>query len=78
MIFNFRKGFDGEVNTPKPKQPLIAISANVIGENSSLHKAYCESVIAAGGVPIIIPYVSDYTTLRPLLMVFVVDFNFSI
>ncbi len=36
------------------ERPIIAISANIIDENSALHFAYSEAVVAAGGVPVIV------------------------
>ncbi|MFI3248213.1 MAG: membrane dipeptidase [Rikenellaceae bacterium] len=54
MIFNFNRGFnDGSLKFGE--RPIIAISANIMDENSALHFAYSQSVVDAGGVPVIIP-----------------------
>ncbi len=67
MIFDFDKGFDNEAIAPRSCRPLIAISANVIDENSALHAAYSQAIIAAGGVPLIVPHTCDSAALRAIV-----------
>ncbi len=45
-------------------QPLIGISVNVDGETSRLHQAYIQSILDAGGVPLLIPATTDADALR--------------
>ncbi len=55
MFFDLKKGFDNaDIQLSNP-MPIIAISANIINENSALHFAYSRAIVDAGGVPIIIP-----------------------
>ncbi|MFI3263486.1 MAG: membrane dipeptidase [Rikenellaceae bacterium] len=68
MIFDFNKGFNGEPISEKVTRPLIAISANVIDENTALHAAYSEAIIAAGGLPMVIPHVCDSSILQSIVM----------
>lgn len=67
MIFDFKKGFNNESINNKTERPLIAISANIIDENSALHSAYSEAIIAAGGIPMIVPHVCDCETIQSLV-----------
>ncbi len=55
MIFDFKKGFNDDASLPFAELPIVAISANIMDENSALHFAYSEAIVAAGGVAIIIP-----------------------
>lgn len=55
MIFNFNNGFDNDESLLFAERPIVATSANIMDENSALHFAYSEAIVAAGGVPIIIP-----------------------
>ncbi|MFI3266879.1 MAG: membrane dipeptidase [Rikenellaceae bacterium] len=68
MIFDFNKGFDNQCVELGVRRPLIAISANVIDENSALHKAYCKAIINAGGAPLIVPHVCEYAALKAIMM----------
>ena len=45
-------------------QPLIGLSVNVDGETSRLHHAYVQSVLDAGGTPLLIPATTDADALR--------------
>ncbi len=67
MIFDFKRGFDCCDKGCRSDRPLIAVSANVMDENSALHCAYSEAIVAAGGVPMIVPHVCDAATLRALV-----------
>ncbi|MFI3295396.1 MAG: membrane dipeptidase [Rikenellaceae bacterium] len=55
MIFDFEKGFNDNKSLKIKERPIVAISANIIDENSALHFAYSQAIIDAGAVPIIIP-----------------------
>ncbi|MFI3292750.1 MAG: membrane dipeptidase [Rikenellaceae bacterium] len=55
MFFDLKKGFDDDNLRLSVLMPIIAISANIMNENSALHFAYSQAIIDAGGVPIIIP-----------------------
>ncbi len=66
MIYDFKKGFD-DTSLNFNKKPIIAISANIIDENSALHFAYSQAIIDAGGVPIIIPANSSAEALTSLM-----------
>ncbi len=57
-IFDFNKGFNDKPISHFEPRARIAISANIIDENSALHFAYTKAIIDAGGAPVIIP-VSD-------------------
>lgn len=67
MIFDFNTGFNNQDIQNKATKPLIAISANVIEENSALHKAYSLAIAQAGGIPLIIPHIPCPTTLQALV-----------
>ncbi|MFR9501251.1 MAG: membrane dipeptidase [Rikenellaceae bacterium] len=71
MIFDFEKGFDDSEQLKVKQRPIIAISANIIDENSALHFAYSQAIVEAGGVPIIIPANCDAEAITSLL--FTVD-----
>lgn len=47
--------------------PIIGISCSHPGYNSSVRMTYSESVIKAGGIPIIIPITTDSTTLTRII-----------
>ncbi len=66
MIFDFKKGFDNEAFS-LTERPIIAISANISEENSALHFAYSQSIVDAGGVPIILPANCDANALNSLM-----------
>ncbi|MFI3314328.1 MAG: gamma-glutamyl-gamma-aminobutyrate hydrolase family protein [Rikenellaceae bacterium] len=59
MIFDFKKGFDDNESLQFNQRAIIAISANIIDENSALHFAYSKAIMDAGGVPLIVPANSD-------------------
>ncbi len=67
MIFDYKKGFNAEPIDKKIVRPLIAVSANVMDENSALHIAYSEAIVEAGGVPVVVPHVCDSTFLRTVV-----------
>ncbi len=67
MIFNFEKGFNDKESHPKAQRPIIAISANIIDENSALHFAYSQAIVDAGAIPIIIPANCDRDSLISLI-----------
>lgn len=49
------------------RKPVIGITANVVDGNASLRNHYYEQVVNAGGVPMIIPSVSDTDTIVNIL-----------
>lgn len=67
MIFDVKRGFDGQSIEVQIKRPIVAISANIIDENTALNYAYSEAIIKAGGVPMVVPHVCDSTVLREIL-----------
>ncbi len=67
MIFDFNQGFDNNESLIFSQRPLIAISANIIDENSALHFAYTQAIDDSGGVPIIIPANSSAESLNSLM-----------
>lgn len=67
MIYNFAKGYNDDRAIESQKRPIIAISANIIDELSTLHFAYSQAVMDAGGVPIIIPANCDAQSLHSLM-----------
>lgn len=40
-------------------RPVVGITANVEGDDYTLRQVYCQQIVAAGGVPLIIPTVAD-------------------
>lgn len=40
-------------------RPIVGITANVEGDDYTLRQVYCQQIVAAGGVPLIIPAVAD-------------------
>ena len=40
-------------------RPMVGITANVEGDDYTLRQVYCQQIVAAGGVPLIIPAVAD-------------------
>lgn len=40
-------------------RPVVGITANVEGDDYTLRQVYCQQIVAAGGVPLIIPAVAD-------------------
>lgn len=40
-------------------RPIVGITANVEGDDYTLRQVYCQQIVAAGGVPLIIPTVAD-------------------
>ncbi len=67
MIYNYKKGFNDNESQSFDSMPVIAISANIMNENSALHFAYSQAIIDSGGAPIIIPDNCDTATLHALL-----------
>ena len=51
----------------RDRQPVIGLSVNVDGETSRLHEAYIQSVLDAGGVPLLIPASADAGALRRIV-----------
>lgn len=54
------------------KQPLIALTPDIHersngGLNGYVHKEYTDAVLAAGGLPMVLPLTDDETTLKALL-----------
>ena len=45
-------------------KPLIGISANYAENNSKLAENYYKSVVAAGGIPVIVPVTTDSEVLE--------------
>ncbi|MFR9649172.1 MAG: membrane dipeptidase [Rikenellaceae bacterium] len=66
-IFNFEQGFYGDDLAMSGVKPLIALSANIIDENSALHAAYTQAIIEAGGLPLIIPFNCNAQQLRSVI-----------
>ncbi len=54
MIFDFNNGFNNTPELLNPR-PVIAISANIMDENSALHFAYSQAIVDAGAIPLIVP-----------------------
>lgn len=52
---------------PHQQRPLIGISCSHSGRSSSVNLTYTESVIRAGGVPLMIPVTTDSLTMRHLM-----------
>lgn len=69
MIFDFKTGFNNDRSLSFEQRAIVAISANIMSENSALHFAYSQAIIDGGGVPIIIPDNCDANTLRSLMRV---------
>lgn len=67
MFFDFRKGFNNNSSLAKCQRAIIAISANIIDENSALHFAYSKAIVDGGAVPIIIPANCDSDSLISLM-----------
>ncbi len=68
MSFDFNRGFDGDPIEEGRECPIIAISANVIErETSALHRAYSDAIVAAGGVPLIVPQGCGVSALRRIV-----------
>ncbi|MFI3316033.1 MAG: membrane dipeptidase [Rikenellaceae bacterium] len=67
MIYNFEKGFNDNESLGFAPRPIIAISANIIDENSALHFAYSQAIIDAGAVPVIVPATCDEQALCALM-----------
>ncbi len=67
MIFDFKNGFDDDRSLPCSPRPLVAISANIIDDNSALHSAYSQAIIDAGATPIVIPFNCDASALKALI-----------
>ena len=40
-------------------RPVVGITANVEGDDYTLRQVYCQQIVEAGGVPLIIPAVAD-------------------
>ncbi len=55
MIFDFNKGFDDSASVNFREGAIIAVSAHIIDELSTLHFAYSQAIIDAGATPVIIP-----------------------
>ncbi len=66
-IFDFDKGFSTASPLRAKERATIAISANIIDENSALHFAYSKAVIDAGASPIIIPASDNYEAIASIL-----------
>ncbi len=67
MIFNFDIGFNDDATLKFAERPIIAISANIIDELSTLHFAYSRAIVDAGAMPIIIPANSDADAILSLM-----------
>ena len=48
-------------------RPVIGITANHEGMDATLREAYCQQVVRAGGVPVIIPAIDDVEVIRQTL-----------
>lgn len=67
-IIDFKTASFG--STPFSKRsnnPIIGISVNVDGQTSRLHEAYINSVLDAGGIPVLIPATDDMDALREIV-----------
>ncbi len=67
MIFDFVKGFNDLESPLNGERPMVAISANMIDENSALHNAYSQAIVDAGAVPIIVPTPCDESSIISLI-----------
>ena len=56
----------GQITTATNK-PLIGVSCSNPGNNSSTRLTYTNSVIKAGGIPLLIPITQDSLVLRDIL-----------
>ncbi|MDD6210031.1 MAG: gamma-glutamyl-gamma-aminobutyrate hydrolase family protein [Bacteroidales bacterium] len=52
-----------EATAKEIKAPLIGVSANILEENSAVRFAYTQSIMAAGGIPVILPIQTDLAVL---------------
>ncbi len=66
MIFNFDMGFDRSLDF-ECDRAVVAISANIVEELSTLHFAYSQAVVEAGGAPTILPANCDASAIRSLV-----------
>ncbi len=57
--FTFQSKRDGN--------PVIGLSVNIDGQTSRLHKAYIQSILDAGGIPLLIPATDDTDVLREIV-----------
>ncbi len=67
MIFDYNRGFDDQPIDHTIERPLIAVSANVMEDNSALHIAYSQAIVDAGGVPVVVPHICNPDFLRSVI-----------
>ncbi len=67
MFFDFNKGFNDNSTIEFNPKPIIAISAHIVDDTTSLSFAYSQAVIDAGGVPIVIPDNCNQSTIHSLM-----------
>lgn len=48
-------------------RPLIGITCNIEGEDYNIRQRYCDQIERAGGTPVLLPPVTDVTTIIPLV-----------
>lgn len=67
-IINFKTASDGSKPvSERNNNPVIGISVNIDSQTSRLHEAYINSVLNAGGVPVLIPATDDADVLREIV-----------
>ncbi|MDR2936230.1 MAG: gamma-glutamyl-gamma-aminobutyrate hydrolase family protein [Rikenellaceae bacterium] len=64
---DFNTAADGApVRSGRQGAPVVGLSVNVDGQTSCLHAAYVQSVLDAGGIPLLIPATTDADALREM------------
>ena len=53
---------DGET-----QRPIIGISAHFRDENSMINDAYVQAVVRAGGIPVVLPVVTNRDVIRQMV-----------
>ncbi len=68
LFTDFNTATDGaSARSERQGAPVIGLSVNIDGETSRLHAAYIQSVLDAGGIPLLIPATTDADALREAL-----------
>lgn len=65
--FDILSDYCNSFSTGNGNKPLIGVSANLNESQSCVNNDYTNSIIAAGGVPVIIPVTTDISTLSNLV-----------
>ncbi len=67
MIFDFERGFNDDESLSLGEKSIIAISANIIDENSAIHFAYTQALVDAGAIPVLVPANCDIGSIIGLI-----------